>query len=1254
MKKHLLHTSITTLNISTMFATSLITASCFKPSGNKNEDKKDDDQKIVDDFINKIDDTQSSKSSLMPSHLILSASPTQSELGINLISEEELSSASATMTITISSKSDNNGTIDVVIQIAKGSKRNSKNIQISGYKKLIKYEEEQIQKQIDKLKSFYYTSKSTILPSSFPSNGSTTTLLELGISISSSDIVDNVNLEYTIIDKNDSEGEITIEANASMTIASPKTKTITIYGYQSNNPDLNDVITVINQLQTNYSTTHTNSLASAIGAVNDIKSENDLGIDLSISNSLQTSIELKINAIDVADGIITISAKVSKNNKERTKLFTISGYKSQNLIDVDAIINQFSSTDTTKTNSLPSSIGNIDSIVSTNTLGISQPSSLNGVSLEIKIKQVNNVGGWLEVEIKGTKGSASNTKNIIISNYRNQATQDILDVSSLIVNVNTTKNTLLPSSIGAVGATISNSLLGISNPSDIKGTTISYKIKSFSDTNGTLVATVTISKNTGTSITKDITISGYRTTAQDITDIDSVLTTISNKTTTKTSSLASSISSAQSVVTETELGIAQITNTLGVTISLKTKSINDDTGHIIVTATASKNGQSKTKDFIVSGFKASSFITGDITTASNAGIKSSYFATTKMNLNDSRFNFSNGSTFNSYIIELNNGTKFVFETGNSGLPGFFEGYTFDAQNEDSVIKAHLYNYVDDAVKQINTGHTLSLGLEIVYSPFAPGNEGTLGTTNTSLWGFNQIWMNYSFWDLRHFSSLRKNTEWGFQNKVNQLLGHHRNYWESISTLGHEMGHMEIDSALGNFFDDDYAIRAASRTLDGVSKNYGATFKNTSKGFNGATIATDLITLFQKYGVDLSSVLGNMNESSGKWESTNNAGLSFNQATIANADSYIQAIYGKDIKQSLGEAYDASYSTDTWNKINLSNQNVKWTYQGGGTQGETNYSTGREWFINAGYNSFLEKHGKWGNSNTTYVFEMSEFLTRMNGILTGSALRNGADIYAESLATMYSNAVYSNPWSSNPLDANGSSTTNGTNLANYVNNNTDRIANRTLRDSLGAEIFHFASRIGHENVSKILDNREEILVEFMNIIYGGGEKASFANRNPVRDSSGYKILDNLTIKGVTRTKNIKFNFGLRKDINNLNEYIVPENSYKNIVWKSGHNKISTGLYYYSINLPTGFALSDILVYQNTFLNSNPSLMPNYEPIIKINNGSFTSNFSWFHNVGVETNLSRISYGTTGTNRLTFPQIMNDPSSNSIIYIPMFKE
>lgn len=1253
--------SVTTFGIASIVVTPILATSCFRLP---NKDTKDDlteeeknDKKIVDVLLVKISDIKTNKTDTLPSKLRLSSSPTQSELGVEWISESEISSKLVTVTITIdrSKINDDTGSIGAKVQITKNTQSLSKEVTITGYLSQIEHNNNKVDEQINSIQSTYITSKSVTTTFEISTSiGSLISETTLGISIPDIQKVTGVTYVFKLLEKNSQMGELLVELIVSAEKVQSKSKNIRISGFKPADEDYQTINSVLERVAVSYTTVKTNMLTSEIGLSSGVVTENKLGINTLLTtgelNGCSYQITINSNSdIDEQVGVVNVSVKVAKNEKFLEKLITVNGFFPKNLKDVRTQLDLINSVSTGRSDTLPSIIGNVDSIVTKEQLGISFVSTNNNVSLEYKITQINNIGGWLMLKVKASKGNSFEEKEIQVSGFRNQSTQDIIDVSNMLTNKTTTLVGAIPSN-ATVGLTINPTLYGFSEPSDKKGTTITYKIKTINSSE-MITVTATITKSQGTTVAKDFTISGFAPSSV-IGEINNVLSQITDKSTNKTTISPTSIGQVNSIISESDLGINAFTNTLQVSIVLKIKTINENEGTILVSVEASKGGSSNTKDILISGFKKATFITADSAQAGEATIKNSYFGTTKMNLGDQRFNFSNGATFNSYIVELNNGTKFVFETGN-GVPGFFDGYNFTVQNEDQTIKTHLHNYVNDAVKHLVFGNT-SRTLEIVYSPFAPGNEGTLGTTNSSLWGFNQIWMNYSYWDIRQFSSLRKNTEWGFDNKVNALLGHNRNYWESITTLAHEMGHMEIDSAIGNFYNDDYAIRKADRTLDGVNKNYGATFKETRTGYDGAALAGDLIAIFQKYGVDLSSVLGGMKDVNNFWESTNNASLTFIQPTLAEADQYIQAIYGKDIRQSLSEAYDNSYSQDNWTKLDLSNKNVNWTYNGGGTIGSVNYATGKDWFINSGYNIFLEKYGKWGNSNTSYIFNIHEFLTRMNGLLMSNALKNGTDLFAESLVTMYSNALYSNPWSTNPLDANGSATTNGENLVNYVNSNTGRIANRSLRDSVGSEIFHFASRLGNENVTKILNNRDKLLEEFIQLIYGGGEKVAFENTTQLRkDSSNFQHLDKLKVFGVTKTKNKKFQFGLRKDINNLNEFIVPQDEYKPVVWKNGHNKIHTGLYYYNVEIPVGIALSNVLYYQNSMLVATPSLMPNWEPIITINSGSWNSNFSRFYNEEGSL-LTRVSYGTTGTNRLTYPQVMNDPSSNSMIYIPMFKE
>lgn len=105
-------------------------------------------------------------------------------------------------------------------------------------------------------------------------------------------------------------------------------------------------------------------------------------------------------------------------------------------------------------------------------IGIQSISS-QGTVLSFKIVSVDNASGEVVVNVKVAVGSISVDKDITVNGYRNQATQDVIDVADSIPTSHITTNTTpRPSEIGVVGASVSDADLGITPPSDLKGSNI--------------------------------------------------------------------------------------------------------------------------------------------------------------------------------------------------------------------------------------------------------------------------------------------------------------------------------------------------------------------------------------------------------------------------------------------------------------------------------------------------------------------------------------------------------------------------------------------------------------------------------------------------------------------------------------------------------------------------------------------------------------------------------------------------------------
>lgn len=1241
--------SIIKFGIVTTIALPVLTASCFtlpSPKRNKVEDK---DQNVIDKYSDRFKDTATTHTSTIPSELLLSGSPSQSELGINLITEQELNNDNITLTFDIKEKNDDNGFIELEANLMKGSKAFSKLITISGYLKLNELNASKVNQQLSHIEDTYFTELISSFPSSLDSVDSIIQQSELhqktGVNLQSIVQISGVDLTYKISDKSDQMGTINLKVIAQAGEIT-KEKDVLIKGFKSTNADLNEINEFFTKILPAYSTTITAVTADGLVELNQTVTEAQIGISFNIPDFNGAILTITVIDVQTAKGEIKIKTTISKNGVVNDKISIVSGFVPQDYVDAKKIVDTFISCDTSKSDKLPSSIGAIGSMVTSNELGISQPSSTNDVALKFEITQINDDAGWLMVDITGTKGESTYTNSITITSFMTSATQDILDVLNEIRDSRTTLTSISIPSSATINSTISNTSLGFTEPTDLKGTLVKYVVKSRNENAGSVVLSVTVSKNKGTTQTKDITISGFKSSSQIRADVEEVLSNITDSTTSKSDEPANAIGNIGDVVDNVKLGTSlALINTLNVNVRLTIQSINVETGVITLSVTGEKEGISIDKSIKVIGYKTIlKFSNADNVTLSDSVIKSTYFGSVIADATNTNTYFSEGSTINGYIIELNNGTKFVFETGNAGTVGFFRNFNFTQQNEDESIKNNLISYVNDAMKYLNLGITTTSNLKFIYSPFRSGYEYTQGFTNTGLWGNTEIWMNNHYWDIRKYETFMTDTNWNFEDITLPSYSFHKSYWGSISTLLHEMGHKELETALGHFNEDNSVARNSTA--------YPLPFNNSIKGYDGVSVASKFISSFSKYGIDISGLFTNLADSGGGiWASENNNNLTYNNPSLTQINQYVQAIYGKDLKNSLGQVYDSDIATDFRSKANFTNQSVVWSYSDG-VAGNTSYQNSKDWFVNSAYHSFVKKSARY-SADTNYMFNLNEFLTRMAMVLSGGWNDDGGQIYSESLLAIYSNAIYSNPWKSHKLSPTQSSLTNGSAIAGYTNASSI-VSSKTYTDSTLQEIFHFSSRLGHENIMKILNNREELLQEMILLSYGGGNQVAFDTKTELKTTAGNHLsLTEFKVYGVSTTKDVSFDFGWRR-ATSLSKYTVPENDYKRITWRSGKDKVTTNLYYFYVSVPLNLNLTSSISANFAALSSSADARKELEPIIKVNNSNWTTNVSLFTDyTDVYTRSYPLVSMSSGSVKIGYPYITIDPSLAKTIYAPLIK-
>ena len=286
--------------------------------------------------------------------------------------------------------------------------------------------------------------------------------------------------------------------------------------------DSNDIINAKKSLIIALTTT---KVAILPGTISDATAE-ELGVALpTASNAAHITFAIKSKNNDA--GTIVLLATIKKGNGQSlTKEITISGYQTTQAFHEQEIINRntqdivkakahiLDKLTTTKTTIFPSIINHVTSVA----LGVALPIATDGVTLSFAIHSKSNTEGTIVVRVTIRKGNGvSLTKDITIHNYFTTAKQHRADdatrsiknaQTALPLTLTTTKTTILPSAI----TTSLAANLGITFPKGRHGTSLSFAQFNHDDTRGLITIRVTITKKFGHTLTKDIVISGYRTT----------------------------------------------------------------------------------------------------------------------------------------------------------------------------------------------------------------------------------------------------------------------------------------------------------------------------------------------------------------------------------------------------------------------------------------------------------------------------------------------------------------------------------------------------------------------------------------------------------------------------------------------------------------------------------------------------------------------------------------------------------------------
>lgn len=510
-----------------------------------------------------------------------------------------------TITYQIEAINNATGTITLKAKVALGSYSKDKQIIVTGY---ITQDNHDVIQVLNAITSTYTTTNTTPRPSEIGAVNSTTSTANLGITLPAD--LKGTSVSLTIATINNSTGTLTLNVEVSKSGATDRSKTISVSGFRSSVNDQADVNVITTALSATATTTIGTSKPTDIASVNATKTATDLGItDPTQLNG--STIEYKVLSLSDDKGTISVEAKVTKEGMSSTKNITISGYKTTPMETIENVLSTVQdSQSTSKTEFLPSSIVSVGDRVIAAALGITNPPT-QGSTITYLIQALNNANGEIQADVIVSIGSISVTKQVVITGYRTQANQDVTDVLSAFSATHTTTNTTpRPSEIGSIGTIVNATTLGITAPSDLKGTTISMKIASANDTSGELTVELEVSKSGATTKTKNITINGFRSAVHDTADVAGVMTALPTSiSTSHTSVIATTVGQTGSTVTASDLGITESWDKNGTTITYTINSISNITGRITVTASVTKGTATDAKNINITGFRTAATIT---------------------------------------------------------------------------------------------------------------------------------------------------------------------------------------------------------------------------------------------------------------------------------------------------------------------------------------------------------------------------------------------------------------------------------------------------------------------------------------------------------------------------------------------------------------------------------------------------------------------------------------------------------------------
>lgn len=1106
----------------------------------------------------------------------INKSSTVEEFGIDFIDSEE-----SMISFNVSSIDRYNGILNVVATIDYQGTEISKSFKVIDFQNEITYYTNKADLQFDKITSVEHWVSGAKEITSIVINSPKSQWSDIGLS-KPDDFDDDLLIEFNPLKHTYEDLSIKYGVKLHQTLSNKtifeKMIEIDVFGYSTDDVELNDIASVLRNIDSSLKTSKDDTLPSVF-AIGSTQTRESLGIvALQIPSSMTSKME--ISAINDLAGEVHVNLTLTQNNKSLSKKIVITGFSSNDMIDVNDILSKINDIESTTSKVLPSSI--VDCTCGIFTLedsGVIFGFELNGTEIQFETipSNINDDNGTIIADVIVSKGSAVKRKEIMIRDFMTANDVKLLDLLSKFKDTYTTfKIDDLPSSIPSSNLTAA--IIGISQP-EANGAIIEYSKLSSDDINGILKVKVTVYYQSSSTkkLTKELTVNGFWTQQKEIDAINSTLQVFTNKTTTLTTVNASSVGNVNDIVSQTKLGVTFTLPSNNVTTSLKVKSINDLTGEVVVTVTATLNNSTQTKDITVSGFNTSSTTTpiliysdeNSLTINNNLSISKYYFEDDSIYVSIPGGGSSFGDNHAAYVIELTNGVKFQFGMPSNG--NFFAGYNFNRSNEDPQIKAILTEFVNDTISYLNFGISQGIGMNITIYGTAIKGDMVAATNNPGHSGLRQVYLNYNYKTLQKYSDKMTSTTFD---------PYFREYNNAISLLVHEVGHYEAEYALSLFNDDlNSWFEYEDDDVDYIADEDQL---HLNKGYDGVDVGGKLIKAFEKIGVNMSDVLSNMSQDlDGFFRSSNNYNKSGSTPTRAQFNVMMDYLYEEDFIQAVGDVYDNTPLIQT--NFDFSGKSVNFGGFDGNNDGQPDssitYSNSKDWFVNNALNQFLKRNVAF-EANSDYMFNLHEFLTRVMMLITQQGIRKGATWFGESISSTMGNMLNARV---NSINSTNAPSTNAQSFISYqsgigFNNNNYGL------DVMTKEYFNFGGRIGYDNVIKILQNRETILTEFLSVLYGGFNRSSIYGNQPVVQSDPHGWVNKLTwenlwLFGTSTTRDVSVKWKRRKDTT-WKTYKLPQSHYKPIVYRvGGADRVVSNLYYYDSYVPINIEINN----QNHFVS-----------------------------------------------------------------------